>query len=324
MEKTTEYKQTARKQTVAVTGISGYFGRILLPVLEADDEIGTILGFDLLPPRTIPAGSKLVFHQRDIRDPGFFPLIEGSDTLIHLAFQVMRLPKENKLDETNIKAMRATCEAAARLGIKKLIVTSSVVAYGLHTDNPVPLTEESPLRPNYDLYYGMAKAGNESFLEDFTRKHPEMVITRLRPCTVVGPQADPRMMASLTANPTILVRGYNPPVQLVYEEDVAEAIALAVKKDLPGIYNVVGDEPCTLTQLVALRGGKSLTLPYFLVKAMMTILWRQGLSLFAPEWIELSRFSLVASNTKLKTAGWKPRYNTAEAAKLLFQRNKKE
>jgi UDP-glucose 4-epimerase len=235
----------------------------------------------------------------------------------------MRLPKDSQLDEINIKAMRATCDAAARFGIKKLVVTSSVVAYGLHADNPVPLTEESPLRPNYNLYYGMAKAGTESFLDDFSQKHPGMVITRLRPCTVIGPQADPRMLASLTSDPTILVRGYNPPVQLVHEEDVARAIALAIQKDLPGVYNVVSDEPCKLSELVALRGGRSLSLPFFLVQAMMSILWRRGLSLFAPEWIDLSRFSLVASNTKLKAAGWKPRYTTVEAAQDLFQRMNK-
>jgi UDP-glucose 4-epimerase len=322
------------KKTIAVTGISGYFGRALLPLLEADEGIGAILGFDRVPPEAIAPGSKLVFHQMDIRqciegDSVFESLLKGCETLVHMAFQVMRLPPEKNgggqpyatgtgIDEINIKAMRAVCEAAARQGVKKLVVTSSVVAYGLHADNPIPLTEESPLRPNYDLYYGMAKAGNESFLDDLSQKHPEMIITRLRPCTVVGPKADPGMMASLITSPSILVQGFNPPIQLLHEEDVADALHLALQKDLPGSYNVVSDDPCTLTDLVARRGGKTVSLPYFLVKSIMALLWRRGLSLFAPEWIDLSRFSIVASNARLKSAGWKPRYTTAEAFEALL------
>ncbi len=306
------------KKTIAVTGISGYFGRLLLPLLEADESVAAILGFDRRPPAAIQPGSKLAFHEVDIRDPGFEPRLKGCDVLVHLAFQVMRLPGMKQIDEVNIKAMRATCEAAARQGVRKLIVTSSVVAYGMRPDNPIPLTEESPLRPNDDLYYGLAKAGNESFLDDFAQIHPEMVVTRLRPCTVVGPRAEPGMMASLIANPAVLVWGYNPPVQLVHEEDVANALHLAIQKDLPGAYNLVSDEPRTLTELIEMRNGRWIALPYFLAKAMMSILWRRGASLFAPEWIELSRYSLVASNARLKAAGWQPRYTTAEAFAALM------
>jgi nucleoside-diphosphate-sugar epimerase len=301
------------RKTIAVTGISGYFGRLLLPLLEADDGIESILGFDCRPLSAVQPGRKLVFHEMDIREAGFEPRLKGCDTLVHLAFQVMRLPGMKQIDEVNIKAMRATCEAAARQGVKKLIFTSSVVAYGMHADNPTPLTEESSLRPNDDLYYGLAKAGNESFLDDYAQIHPGLTVTRLRPCTVIGPQAEPGMMTSLTTNPMVLVRGYNPPVQLVHEEDVASALHLAIQKDLPGVYNLVSDGPRTLTELIEMRKGRWIALPYFLVKAMMSILWRRGASLFAPEWIELSRFSLVASNARLKSAGWRPKYTTAEA-----------
>lgn len=320
------------KKTIAVSGISGYFGRLLRPLLEADEEVGTIFGIDRNPldgsgtqqptPGSLPlsaAPSKLVFHQMDIRDPGFEPLLKRSDTFVHLAFQVMRLPSTNNINDINIKGMQAACQAAARQGVRKLVITSSVVAYGLHPerlhppDYPPLLTEDSPLQPNPGLYYGMAKAGNELFLDDFQPKHPEMVITRLRPCTVAGPRADPAMMASLMTEPTILVWGCNPPVQIVHEDDLAQALHLAIRQDLPGVYNVTSDEPRTLTELVNMRRGRSLALPFFLVKLLMAVAWRSGKSVFAPEWIDLSRYSIVASNAKLKAAGWKPRYTTAQA-----------
>ncbi len=309
------------RKKVAITGISGYLGRILLPLLETDNDIECMVGFDRTTPGEQKPGSKLKFHLLDIRDPQLETFLEGCDTLVHLAFQVMRLPGDTDHEDINIKGMRATCEAAARHGIRKLIIASSVVAYGMRADNPSILTEESPLRPNEELYYGLAKASNELFLDDFERMHPDMIVTRLRCCTVIGQNADPSMMASLTTNPTIMVMGYNPPIQLVHEEDVASAFYLAVKKDLPGAYNVTGDDPRTLSDLVKQRGGKTLSLPYPLVKAMMGLLWRTGKSVFAPEWISLSCYSLVASNEKLKSSGWQPRFTTSQAFEDLLSGN---
>jgi len=208
--------------------------------------------------------------------------------------------------------MRAVCEAAARQQIRKLIITSSVVAYGLHADNPPILTEESPLRPNPGLYYSIEKASNELFLDDFSDLHPKMVITRLRPCTVAGPQADPSMMASLSSEPTILVKGYNPPIQILHENDLAQALHHTIRVDLPGVYNVTSDDACTLTELVKLRGGRSVTVPMFMAKLLMAGAWRLGKSVFAAEWIDLSRFTIVASNARLKETGWKPSYTTKQ------------
>ncbi|MGQ9711001.1 MAG: hypothetical protein ACUVXE_11110 [Anaerolineae bacterium] len=145
-----------------------------------------------------------------------------------------------------------------------------------------------------------------------------MVVTRLRPCTVVGPQADPAQMASLVNPTSILVRGANPLYQLLHENDAAQALYLAIRKDLPGAYNVAGDAPLTLQELAELRNGRVITLPYFMVRALMGALWRMGRSPFAPEWTDLLRYPLIVSNEKLKRAGWVPRYTTPEALQTLL------
>jgi len=99
----------------------------------------------------------------------------------------------------------------------------------------------------------------------------------------------------------------------VHEEDMAAALHLAIQKDLPGTFNVTSDEPRTLEELMHLRGGNTLSLPYSLARAAMWLTWRLGLSVFAPEWADLSRYPLVASNEKLKEVGWSPGYTTAQA-----------
>jgi UDP-glucose 4-epimerase len=300
-------------KTVVVTGISGYFGQVLLPYLEQDAGIERVIGIDRQPPKNGDPGGKLRFHQLDIRDPGLEDLLVGADVLVHLGFVLMRLPGDQEIDEINVKGSQGVFEAAARQGVRKLIHTSSVVAYGLHPDNPVPLTEESPLRPNPGLYYGRTKAAVERYLDSFERAHPEIIVTRLRPCTVVGPRADPAQMSSFVSPIVPSVRGADPLYQLLHEDDMGRALQLVIQKDAPGIYNVVSDEPRTLGQLSRLRGAQVVSLPVFTVRGLMWFLWRTGRSLFAPEWTDLVRYPIVASNEKLKGLGWVPQYTTAEA-----------
>ncbi len=305
-------------KTVAVTGISGYFGQVLLPRLEQDPEIERVIGIDRRPLETDAPGSKLRFHQLDIRDPGLEDLLEPAHIVVHLSFVLMRLPGDTELEEVNVEGTQGVCEAAARRGVEKLVLTSSVVAYGLHPDNPVPLTEESPLRPNPGLYYGREKGANEGYLNAFERAHPEIIVTRLRPCTVVGPHADPAQMASLVGSTAVAVGGADPPYQLLHEDDLASALHLLIQKDAPGIYNVTPDEPRTLRELAGLRGARIVSLPYVLARGLMWLMWRTGQSPFAPEWTDLVRYPLVASNEKLKALGWEPQYTTSEALMALL------
>ena len=307
-------------KTIVVTGISGYFGQVLLPYLERDAEVDRVIGIDRRPLENDAGGSKLIFHQLDIRDARVEDALVGADVLVHLAFVLMRRPgdREEEIDEINVAGTRAVCQAAVRQGVRKLIFSSSVVAYGLHPDNPIPLTEESPLRPNPGLYYSRAKTAVEHYLDGLEAEHPEMIVTRLRPCTVVGPRADPAQVNSLVSSTIPTVRGADPPYQLLHEEDLARALHLVIRQNAPGTYNVTSDEPRTISQLVQSRDGRVIWLPYSAVRGLMWLMWRMGLSVFAPAWADLSRYSLVASNEKLKGLGWMPRYSTVEALGALL------
>jgi UDP-glucose 4-epimerase len=303
---------------IAITGVSGYTGRVLLPYLEQDESVESVLGFDQCPLENIDA-DKLTFQQLDVRNAHLDKALAGVDTLVHLAFVLMRGPNDDdaQIEAINVDGSQAVFEAAARQGVGKIIFTSSVVAYGLHPDNPVPLKEDSPLRPNPGLYYSRNKAAVEAYLDTFEEQHPEMTVTRLRPCTVVGPNADPGQMASLIADPTILVRGANPPYQLLHEDDLAQALLLAIHEEMPGIYNVTSDEPQTLRELALHRESQIAALPYPLVRGLMGLTWRLGQSDFAPEWADLVRYPIVADNEKLKQLGWEPEYTTTEALDVL-------
>jgi nucleoside-diphosphate-sugar epimerase len=303
-----------KPRTLAITGVSGYFGKVLMPLLEQDHEIEKIIGIDIQPPPEGNAWKKLEFHQMDIRNPDLEQVIQGADALVHLAFILMRRPKDNNIDDVNIRGTQEVIKTVGRLGILKLIITSSVVAYGLHADNPIPLTEESPLRPNTNLYYSHAKAMNEKFLDQFCQEHQEMIVTRLRPPTIVGPSAEKELMAQVVADTIPVIQGFDPLIQLLHEDDLAKALYMVICEDIPGIYNVTSEEPRSARQLAQSRNARVLPLPGFVIWGMSAIFWRLGLSAFSPEFIDLlSRYPIIASNDKFKACGWEPKYTTPEA-----------
>jgi nucleoside-diphosphate-sugar epimerase len=307
-------------KTIVVTGIAGYLGQVILPHLQADETIQRVIGIDRQPPPDAEAWPKLEFHQIDVRADAIEGVLRGADILLHMAFRLWRLPGRDDVDAINIHGSEHVLRTAARQGIPKIIFTSSVVAYGLHSDNPTPLTEQSPLRPNPDLYYSRAKAAVERTIESLREAHPDTTFTILRPCTIVGPNADPGQMQLVTSKTTILVRGHEPPGQLVHEQDVAQAIMLALHEDLPGAYNVAGDEPRTRAELLIGReGARVVQMPHWMVRLMFAALWRTGLSSFAPEWVDLLRYPFVVQTEKLKRAGWRPQYTTPEAYRDLLR-----
>jgi len=306
------------KRSIVVTGISGYAGRVLLPHLTQDASVDRVIGVDRRSLGDVSA-DKVTYHQVDVREAAWGEILEGADTVVHLAFVLMRRPQddEQEIDEINVEGSCALFDAAAQHGVRKVVFTSSVVAYGLHPDNPVPLTEASPLRPNPGLYYSRDKAAVEKYLDTYESQHPEMIVTRLRPCTIVGPCADPRQMASFVSDSTIVVRSADPLYQLLHEDDFARALHMAIQQDMPGIYNVTSDDPRTIRQLGRLRGSKIVTLPYPLVRGLMGLTWRLGKADFAPGWADLVRYPIVASNEKLKQLGWQPEFATPEALEVL-------
>ncbi len=313
------------KNTVLITGIRGYAGRVLLPFLEKDEGIQRIIGIDTQEMPVQNVTKKLEFYQLDTRKAELDDLLIDVDIVIHLAFHLMRLPgtSQSSVEQKNIENTIKVFEAASRQKVGKIIFTSSVTAYGIHPDNPVPLNEQSPLRPNSNNYYSLAKAAVEQYLDTFEKSNPDIIVTRFRPCTVIGPNADPAQMVSFTNNTAVMVRGFDPQYQLLHEDDLAQAIYLAIKENLAGIFNVSPADYLRLSQIVQSKpGGRVVSFPYGLSRFLAWLSWITGASVFAPEWLDLARFSIVVSNQKYRNCGWSPQFNTLEAYEDLLASTK--
>lgn len=280
----------------------------------ADPDIEQITGIDLVPPTA--TYNKLVFHKQDVRDPTIKETLAGCDTVIHLAFIVGR-PYSLPLAEAasiNLAGTWNTCRSAAEAGIRKLVVSSSIAAYSTLPDNPVPVTEDTPLRGLYtDFYYNQHKHANEIWLDWLQLAFPQLIITRLRPCIVMGPNQSAATSYIQPSKTHFMSPGArNIRLQLVHEDDLASAFHIMVQNDLPGVYNVVGDDPAAMPDIAAAAGLQIVEIPGESLLQAVKSSWESGLTAFGPEW--LGEGTLICSNAKLKATGkLAPRYTTTGA-----------
>ncbi len=295
-------------RTIVITGVAGYLGQRILAAIEHEGS-HRVVGIDVVEPPGSPA---LEFHQLDVRDARIGKRFVGADAAVHLAFQHDPIRDEAKMRSINVEGTRNVLEAAAATGVGKVVYPSSATVYGAHPDNPVPLTESSPLRPNEGFAYAMHKFDTEAQMDSFAATHPDVVVTVLRAATVFGPTVENFMSRLLEAPRLTTVKGFLPPWQLLHEEDMASAVRLAVERDLPGVYNVACDGWLDARDVERLSGKKRVILPESVAFGMADRLWRSGLTLAPPGELHYVMHPWVVDNAKLRAAGWSPRHHNAD------------
>src|SRR3954462_10945997 len=239
--------------TVAVTGPTGELGRAFLRALDRRRDVARVLGMARRPFEPADLGlRKTEYRQGDVLDRAAVDdLAAEADVLVHLAFIILGGRAETR--SVNLTGSR-TVLAAAAAHVRRLVYTSSVAAYGFHPDNPQPLTEDVPVRGTDAHYYSAQKAELEQTLrEALDGADTETYV--FRPCIVAGGdalalvEAFPKLLRKLPlAKPVLPNPGTR--FQLVHTEDVASALAAAVRADgPPGVYNLAGDGTITAGDL---------------------------------------------------------------------------
>jgi len=175
--------------TVAVTGPTGDIGISAVSALEQHPEVERVVGMARRPFDPAAHGwTKAEYRQGDILDrDAVDALVADADIVVHLAFIIMGSRDESA--RVNLAGTRNVFEATvASARARRLVYTSSVAAYGYHSDNPVPITEEVPPRGSPEHYYSEQKAACEAALAEITAGTP-LEVYILRPCIVAGPKA---------------------------------------------------------------------------------------------------------------------------------------
>ena len=298
--------------TIAITGASGLVGQRLLPVLAERDAVTRLVGLDVRPPRR--RARRLDFHLVDVARAELKPLLEGVDVLVHLASVVDPIPDEAVMARVNVDGTRRVLDAAAAVGVRRLVRVSSAAVYGAWANNPVPLTEDSPLRPNPGFSPAVQAAEVERLLAEWREDHPGVVVTTLRSAPVVGPGAERLPSRLLLGRPPVRVRGATPPVQAVHVDDLVAALALGVLDDYPGTFNVAPDGWLDHAAAAALLGASPVpALPAQVWTRLLGWSWTVGIGDVPPEALPYVMHPWVIANDRLRSLGWAPRHDNEEA-----------
>lgn len=318
--------------TVAVTGSTGEIGISAVTALEQEPSVDRILGMARRPFDPSTHGwTKTEYRQGDILDAeAVSGLVEHADVVIHLAYLIMGSRAESR--RINLTGTRNVFEATVYAQRpRRLVYTSSVAAYGYHSDNPQPLTEDVPARGSEEHYYSAQKAECEALLAE-TTADSDLEVYVLRPCIVAGERATAladsmpwRQLADLLPEPVrraiSAVPGLRPvipdpgnPIQLVHHDDVATAIAAAATVDgQTGAYNLAGDGVISFSDIAAALGATAVPVPRGAAVAASEVLARLPWVPAVAEWIHVARTPVLMDTSKAKRdLGWKP-YYTSEA-----------
>lgn len=312
-----------KERTIAITGAGGYLGgKISSRLKELYPKI-KLVGFDI---KSNNEDHFDHFYQIDIRDNFSEKLIQHEVTdLIHLAWILHPTHNRKLAYSIDIEGTINVIKEASKANVRYLLHTSSTLAYGAYKDNPIPLTEESPLKGNKNFHYPYHKALAEKeiqkLLETSTETLPSIGI--VRPSAILGPNLDNYITRVLSGGwRTLFLMPYprgETVIQFTHIEDVLQGYLIMLEKRLKGIFNVTpNDFPnygVSLKDIPGILKGRGLRIPAGILKILMKIQWFLRLSEAPPGYIDFVEHPFVATCDKFKKKGYNPQYSTLDALK---------
>jgi nucleoside-diphosphate-sugar epimerase len=295
-------------RTVALVGALHPGARELALALEDDPGVERVLGLSRHEPPLL--GPKFEFVQAGPGDPAFAPALHGVDTVVLFPLIDAADRNEEGRRARVVEGTRRTLEAAA--GAATVVLWSSGVVYGAHPDNPVPIPETQPTRPNPEFpAAGVLAESEQAALAADPGDDRAVVI--LRGAGVWTPAWGTFLSRSLMAPALVGVRGQDPPLQCLAPADAVSALVLAASGRLRGVYNVAPDDWVGAREAARAAGRRRLDVPQRVAQSTAERLWRAGMSAATAGELLYQMHPWVLDNARLRQAGWAPTRSSAAA-----------
>ena len=306
---------------LAITGSSGYLGKLVVSSLEDESQLEYILGLDIVdtPYRSEKFGHLSV----DTRNPQLAQLLRENriDTLLHLAWIFNPIHSSRTAYDVDVNGTKNVLESCRDAGVEHIVLLGSTTAYGAHPDNPDWLTEESPIRGNRDFAYSRHKALVEDFCDGFEKDNPQLALTRLRGCIVLGKNVDNflKTLILMRGLRHAIIRNCYPQMQFLHEDDTVSLLKLVLLQRPRGVYNVAPDDTVALNDIPWITDNPVLEYPYWLLRPLTGLLWSLRKLPVPASYLSFIRYRWTASNQKLKRElGWSPQHSSIEALETLI------
>lgn len=302
------------EESVLVTGICGRLGKSVARVLHRRRRV---VGYDRRPFDDRP--SDIVFYQHDLRRKKLKDVFRAEPIRAVLHLGVMHNPRASAKEHHawNVAAFTKLLEYVSHFKIPKFVVLSSANVYGPEPGNPQFLTEDAPLLGGQNFSDIRDLIEVDMLAQSFFWKEPHVETVILRPVHILGTVKN-AASNFLRLNPILTVMGFDPMVQVIHQEDVVRALALALSPGVRGIYNIAGPPPAPISHLIKILGRTHLPVPHSLAKATLKRLWNLHLTSFPPPELDHIRFVCMVDDSRAREQfGFEAEYNLEESVRAV-------
>ncbi len=292
------------KPQILVTGAGGALARRVINRLKADYRIVAV---DFR--KRVEISNQIPSYCVDFNKRSFEDIFREHhfDGLIHLgrisAYEWNRQGRFN----ANVMGTQRLFDLAAKYGVQQTLVLSTFHVYGAHAYNPALLDEDAPLKAAGLTLDLVDSVELENLTSVYIYKCPQLNITLLRPCNIVGPGVRNSMGVLLSRNITPVLAGFSPMMQFIHIEDMADAIVLAFRKNQPGIYNVAPEDWVGFQDALEASGCRRLPVPSVPPVLPNVISRLAGWNGFPAYLLNFFKYPVVIDGSRFRdTFGWKP------------------
>ena len=301
---------TAAPERVLIIGVSNHLGAEVARRLAP--RVPWLFGCDVDDP--VSALEEMDFVHADTRQSVIGKLVRQLriDTVVHLAVMIDTPRGERATHETNVIGtmnVLAGC-AGPSSPVRRLVVKSGQAIYGARPDYPSLLSEEMAGMSAPDSLVSRDLVELEQLTHEFAMRNPACRVARMRLGYRISRDTELGRYLSLPLVPTFA--GYDPRLQLLHEEDAAEAIARAAFGTQEGPFNVAGHGVVLLSQAIAIMGARPVPVLPPVARWLSRLAVRSTTGVRLPgHLVEVLMHGSVVDCTRLRSEFvWNPEHDT--------------
>lgn len=295
---------------VLITGIASPLGRLLARRLASG---WTVCGVDARPWAGRPR--EIATHVADLRKREFEEVMraERPQAVVHLGVRREMRGDATTRHDYNVRGTKRLLDHCAAFGVAQLVVISTSTAYGASPENPLYMREDEPLSASRTYPEIRDRVEVDALASGFVWRVSEVCTAVLRPVHVLGSHSTGMLADYLRRARPPTVLGYDPLMQLIHEDDWAETIALALTREVRGVFNVTGAGQVPLRTAIAEMGRQPLALPEFVIRPWIRASFSAGLLPWPEGAIDYLKFPVtVSGDAFVEATGWKPLFSLKE------------
>ena len=215
------------------------------------------------------------------------------DGVIHLG-RIMS-SEENRMRRynANVLGTQKLLNLSNKYGIRRVIVLSTYHVYGANAYNPALIDESAPLKGAELTMDLIDSVELENLTTIYLWRYPDLNITILRPCNIVGPGVRNTISSLLGGRYAPVLAGFSPMMQFIHIDDMADAIVRAYDKPEAGIFNVAPEDWVAYQHALTLCGCHKIPIPSIPPVVPRTVLRLLNLPSFPPYLLNFFKYPVI-------------------------------